>query len=219
MTVIERNSEIWHTIFIGMFSADVKYMGKINDTLRKIRKKIDDQIPFYHSMEIGKGIARESLLHFTDDGILFSKTVEVKYVVLRINNMLKERYSICISQEIFLHILGFLEGNTDKLRTVYHSPGDSSKFMSPETSDAMAGIFYETWNLFLHQIFIRGMQCALLELLDNKEGSMLVKRERVNKFFNNSNYVFSLIADNILAIYMSGTLGKSRGVFIEKSMW
>ena len=219
MTVIERNSEIWHTIFIGMFSADVKYMGKINDTLRKIRKKIDDQIPFYHSMEIGKGIARESLLHFTDDGILFSKTVEVKYVVLRINNMLKERYSICISQEIFLHILGFLEGNTDKLRTFYHSPGDSSKFMSPETSDAMAGIFYETWNLFLHQIFIRGMQCALLELLDNKEGSMLVKRERVNKFFNNSNYVFSLIADNILAIYISGTLGKSRGVFIEKSMW
>ena len=178
MTVIERNSEIWHTIFIGMFSADVKYMGKINDTLRKIRKKIDDQIPFYHSIETGKGIARESLLHFTDDGILFSKTVEVKYVVLRINNMLKERYSICISQEIFLHILGFLEGNTDKLRTVYHSPGDSSKFMSPETSDAMAGIFYETWNLFLHQIFIRGMQCALLELLDNKEGSMLVKRER-----------------------------------------
>ena len=89
-------------------------------------KKIDDQIPFYHSIEIGKGIARESLLHFTDDGILFSKTVEVKYVVLRINNMLKERYSICISQEIFLHILGFLEGNTDKLRTVYHSPGDSS---------------------------------------------------------------------------------------------
>ena len=63
------------------------------------------------------------------------------------------------------------------------------------------------------------MQCALLELLDNKEGSMLVKRERVNKFFNNSNYVFSLIADNILAIYISGTLGKSRGVFIEKSMW
>ena len=178
MTVIERNSEIWHTIFIGMFSADVKYMGKINDTLRKIRKKIDDQIPFFHSMEIEKGMARESLLHFTDDGILFSKTVEVKYVVLRINNMLKERYSICISQEIFLHILGFLEGNTDKLRTVYHSPGDSSKFMSPETSDAMAGIFYETWNLFLHQIFIRGMQCALLELLDNKEGSMLVKRER-----------------------------------------
>ena len=103
MTVIERNSEIWHTIFIGMFSADVKYMGKINDTLRKIRKKIDDQIPFYHSMEIGKGIARESLLHFTDDGILFSKTVEVKYVVLRINNMLWHNFSFTNCYRIKLY--------------------------------------------------------------------------------------------------------------------
>ena len=173
------------------------------------RKKIEDQIPFFHSMETEKGIAEESLLHVTNDGILFSKTVEAKYVVQRIKNMLKETYLICISQEICLHILGFLEGNRDKLKTVCHSAGDSNKFISPETSEAIAGIFYETWKLFFPQIFIRGMQCALLELLDNKEGSILVKRERVNKFFNNSNYVFSLITDNILAIYISETLGKS----------
>ena len=65
-----------------------------------------------------------------------------------------------------------------RLKTVCHSAVDSSKFMSPEASEAIAGIFYETWNLFFPQIFIRGMQCALLELLDNKEASMLVKRER-----------------------------------------
>ena len=53
-------------------------------------KKIDDQTPFFHSMETEKGIARESLLHVTDDGILFRKTVEVKYIVQRIKNMLKE---------------------------------------------------------------------------------------------------------------------------------
>ena len=55
-------------------------------------------------------------------------------------------------------------------------------------SEAIAGIFYETWNFFFPQIFIRGMQCALLELLDNKEGSMLVKK---NKFFNNNNCLLS----------------------------
>ena len=126
-------------------------------TLRTIRKNIDDQIKFFHSMEIEKGIARESLLHVTDDGILFSKTFEVKYVVQRIKNMLNERYPICISQEICLHILGFLEGNGGKLRTVCHSAGGSSTFMSPETSKAIAGIFYETWNLFFAQTFIRAM--------------------------------------------------------------
>ena len=160
-------------------------------------------------MEIEKGIAQESLLHVTNDGILFSNTVEAKYVLQRIKNVLNETYSIYISQEICLHILGFLEGNTDKLKTVPHSAGDSSKFMSPETSEATAGIFYETWNLFFPQIFIRGMQCALLELLDNKEGSMFFKRERANRFFNTNSYIFSLITDNILAIYISETLGKS----------
>lgn len=73
-----------------MFSVDVKYTGEINYTLRAIRKKIDNQIPFFHSMEIEEGIARESLLHVTDNGILFSKTVEVKYVVERIKNMLNK---------------------------------------------------------------------------------------------------------------------------------
>ena len=119
--------------------------------------------------------------------------------------LFNETYSICISQEVCLHILGFLEGNTDKLKTVCNSAGDS---MSPETSEAIAGIFYETWNLFFPQILIGGMQCDLLELLDNK-GSMLVKRERVDIFFNNNKYIFSLITDNIIAIYISGTLGKS----------
>ena len=76
-----------------------------------------------------------------------------------------------------MYILGFLGGNTKKLKTVSHSAEDCSKFMSPETLEAVAGMFYETWNLFFPQIFIRGMQCALLELLDNKEGSMLFKRE------------------------------------------
>ena len=142
------------------------------------RKKIEDQIPFFHSMETEKGIAEESLLHVTNDGILFSKTVEAKYVVQRIKNKLNETYSSCISQEVCLHILGFSEGNTDRLKTVCHSAEDSSKFMRPETSETIAGIFYETWNLFFPHIFIRGMQCALLELLDNKEASMLVKRER-----------------------------------------
>ena len=74
-------------IFIGMFSVDLKYTGEINYALRTIRKKIDDQIPFFHSMEIEEGIARESLLHFADNGILFSKTVEAKYAVERIKNM------------------------------------------------------------------------------------------------------------------------------------
>ena len=149
-------------------------------------------------MEIEKGIAQESLLHVTNDGILFSNTVEAKYVVQRIKNMLNETYSIYISEEIYLHILGFLEGNTDKLKTVSHSAGDSRKFMIRETSEATAGIFYETWNLFFPQIFIRGMQCALLELLDNKEDCMLVKRERerVNRFFNNNNYILHLLSDN-----------------------
>ena len=50
--------------------------------------------------------------------------------------------------------------------------------LKSETSEAIAGVFYETWNLFFPQILIRGMQRALLELLDNKLGSMLVKRER-----------------------------------------
>ena len=108
-----------------MFSVDVKYTGEINGTLRTIRKKMDDEIPFFHSMEIEKGIALESLLHVTNDDILFSKNVEAKYV--------NETYSICISQEVSLHILGFLEANTDKLKTVCHSAVDSSKFMSPET--------------------------------------------------------------------------------------
>ena len=116
-----------------MFSVDVKYTGEINGTLRTIRKKMDDEIPFFHSMEIEKGIALESLLHVTNDDILFSKNVEAKYVVQRIKNMLNETYSICISQEVSLHILGFLEANTDKLKTVCHSAVDSSKFMSPET--------------------------------------------------------------------------------------
>ena len=72
-------------------------------------------------------------------------------------------------------MLGILEGNTDKLKTV-----------CSETSEAISRIFYETWNLIFPHIFIRGMQCALLELLDTKEGSMLVKRERerVNRFFS-----------------------------------
>ena len=208
-TIVERSSDIWHTIFIGMFSVDVKYTGVINGTLHTIRKKIIDQILFFHSMEIEKGIAQESLLPVTNDGILFNKTVEGKYVVQWIKNMLNETYSICISQEICLHILGFFEGNTDKLKTVCHSAGDSSKFMSPETTEATARIFYETWNLFFPQIFVRGMQCALLELLDNKEGCMLIKRKGVNRFFSNNNYVFSLITDNILAIYISETLWKS----------
>ena len=168
-TVVERNSDIWHTIFIGLFSVDVKYTSEIYDTLHTIRKKIEDQILFFHSMEIEKGIVEESLLHVISDDILFSKTVEPKYVVQQIKNTLNKTYLICISQEICLHILGFLESNTDKLKTVCH----------------IAGIFYETWKLFFPQIFIRGMQYDLLELLDNR-GSMLVKRERVNKFFRNS---------------------------------
>ena len=32
MTAVERNSGIWHTILIGMFSVDVKYTSEINDT-------------------------------------------------------------------------------------------------------------------------------------------------------------------------------------------
>ena len=74
-------------------------------------------------------------------------------------------------------MLGILEGNTDKLKTVC---------VCSETSEAISRIFYETWNLIFPHIFIRGMQCALLELLDTKEGSMLVKRERerVNRFFS-----------------------------------
>ena len=80
-TIVERSSDIWHTIFIGMFSVDVKYTGVINGTLHTIRKKIIDQILFFHSMEIEKGIAQESLLPVTNDGILFNKTVEGKYVV------------------------------------------------------------------------------------------------------------------------------------------
>ena len=187
-TVVERNSDIWHTIFIGLFSVDVKYTSEIYDTLHTIRKKKKDQILFFHNMEIEKGIAEESLLHVTNDDILFSKTVGAKYVVQQIKNTLNKTYLICISQEICLHILGFLESNTDKLKTVCHSAGDSSKFISPETSEAVAGIFYETWKLFFPQIFIRGMQRDLLELLDNREGSMLVKRERerVHKFFRTS---------------------------------
>ena len=161
-----------------MFSEDVKYTGEINGTVRTIRNKIDDQIPFFQSMEIEKGIAQESLLHVTNDGILFSKTVEAKYVVQRIKNLLNETYSISISQEVCLHTLRFLEGNTDKLKTVCHSVEDSSKFISTETSEAIAGVSYETWNLFFPQIFIRETQYALLELLDNKEDIMLVKRER-----------------------------------------
>ena len=153
---------------------------------------------FFTAMKTEKGIAQESLLHVTNDGILFSKTVEAKYVVQRIKNKLNETYSSCISQEVCLHILGFSEGNTDRLKTVCHSAEDSSKFMRPETSEAIAGIFYETWNLFFPHIFIRGMQCALLELLDNKEDCMLVKRERerVNRFFNNNNYILHLLSDN-----------------------
>ena len=64
-----------------MFSVDVQYTGEINGSPLTIRKKIDHQIPFFHSMEIEKGIAQESLLHVTNDGILFGKTVEAKYVV------------------------------------------------------------------------------------------------------------------------------------------
>ena len=73
--------------------------------------------------------------------------------------------------------------------------------MNPQTSEGIAEIFHETWNLFFPQEFIKGMQCALLELHDDNEGCMLLKIERVNKFFNKNNDVFSLITDNILAIY------------------
>ena len=64
-------------------------------------------------MVIGKRRVQELLLHVTSDGILFSKTVEAKHLAQRIKNMLNKIYSISISQEICLHILRFLECNTD----------------------------------------------------------------------------------------------------------
>ena len=81
-----------------------------------------------------------------------------------------------------------------------YSAGDSNKSMSPKISEGIARIFYETWTLFFPQIFIRGMQYALLELLGYKEGSNLLKTKTVNKFFNKNNYVLSLITAKILAL-------------------